>query len=710
MTITNASPSLEAVWIDRDLSWLEFNRRVLAEAKDERTPLLEKAKFLAIFTSNLDEFFMKRIALLRPRALEDARARRTAGQELLFRIGETVRELVDQQAECLSDLEAQLRRAGVHLARWRDLGPAQRRAAERYFEENVSPALLPQVVDAVHPFPFLSNLSLSWLFTVREPGSEEFISARVKVPPNLPQWFEVMEDVPARERWFLSLPELIRHHLDHVFPGMETDHWTLCRITRDAEVVLDEEESEEDLREAVEESIRLRRYEPVVRAEFGRQCDPQIESSLLGHHGLNESDSYRLAGDFDVTSLMSIASLELPELRDPPWSPMIPAALRDPDADMFSVISQGDLLVHHPYESFDASVERFVRESSEDLSVLAAKITVYRVGDDTPFVQSLIEAAESGKQVACVIELKARFDEARNLHWAEELAKAGAHVAYGVLGLKTHAKMTLVVRRQKDALHCYCHIGTGNYHVKTARLYTDLGLFTTNPEISSELVSLFHFLTGRSKAPEFKKLLVAPWNMQSRFIEMIQTEIRNHMDGRPARIVAKMNQLEDPAICRALIDASQAGVPVDLIVRGFCCLRPGVPGQTENIRIRSIIGRLLEHSRIFHFADGSADPLEGKFLIGSADWMSRNLLRRIEVIAPVESRPLRERLWEILEVCLADQRQAWILNSDGEYEQMTPPPGASGPAAEGTHQWMMSLTRRRHSLEATATAARLSNP
>jgi polyphosphate kinase len=696
MAIASTPASLESVWIDRDLSWLEFNRRVLAQASDKRTPLLERAKFLAIFTSNLDEFFMKRIAWLRPRAIEDAKAGRSDGPAIMAQVRSVVLDLVDRQADCLASLMDELREHGIRIAHWRELTRAQKAEATRYFEENVSPALLPQVVDSLHPFPFLSNLSLSWVFGIRDSDSDTTVSARVKIPPNLPQWLSIQSGVPANERCFLSLPELIRHHLSLLFPGMETTRVTLCRVTRDAEVELDEEELEEDLREAIEESIRLRRYEPVVRIEFGSHPDPEVAKSLLEHNSLTPDDVYKMAGPFDLTSLMTIAQQDFPHLRDPVWNPVVPPALRDPDVDIFSVIRQGDLLVHHPYESFDATVERFVRDAAADPDVLAIKMTVYRVGDDTPFVQSLIRAAESGKQVACVIELTARFDEARNLHWAEQLREAGAHVAYGVLGLKTHAKLALVVRREGDHVRCYCHIGTGNYHVKTARLYTDLGLFTCDPAITSDAVRLFHYLTGRSTAPELHSLFAAPWNMQSRFLDLIAQEIDNHNAGRPARIVAKMNQLEDPAICRALIQASCAGVPIDLIVRGFCCIRPGVAGVTGNIRIRSIIGRLLEHSRIFHFAAGSADPLEGEFLIGSADWMSRNLTRRIEIIAPVKARAHREKLWEILQVCLADERQAWTLESDGTYRPLTPGPDASGPASEGTHAWLMAVTRRRY--------------
>jgi polyphosphate kinase len=373
---------------------------------------------------------------------------------------------------------------------------------------------------------------------------------------------------------------------------------------------------------------------------------------------------------------------------------MIPVGL-DAEADLFSVIRAGDVLVHHPYESFDASVERFIRDAADDPNTTTIKMTVYRLGDDTPFVRSLIKAAENGKQVACLVELKARFDEERNLHWANELQKAGDHVIYGVRGLKTHTKLALVVRREGDGLRSYAHIGTGNYHVKTARMYTDFGLFTCDPAITREVVNLFHHLTGYSREPEFERLLVAPINMRERFIELIQREAEHARAGRPARIVVKINQLEDLPVCQALSDASQAGVQVDLIIRGFCCLKPGIAGWTENIRVRSIIGRFLEHARVFHFANGEADPLSGDFYIGSADWMDRNLSRRIEAVTPVMVRALRERVWEVLQVQLEDRRNAWQMQPDGSYARLHAEKGASEVALEGSHVTLMKRTRAR---------------
>jgi len=370
---------------------------------------------------------------------------------------------------------------------------------------------------------------------------------------------------------------------------------------------------------------------------------------------------------------------------------------------MFSTIRSSDLLVHHPYESFDASVARFIGEGAADRDVLGLKMTVYRVGDDTPFVHSLVAAAEAGKQVACVIELQARFDETRNLHWADELRQAGAHASFGVLGLKTHAKVALVVRKEGDNLRCYCHIGTGNYHQKTARLYSDLGLFTCDPGITDDVVRLFHYLTGRARTPEFRHLLVAPWNLRDRLLALIEREVEHHRAGRPARLVAKMNQLEDPEMCEALVAASRQGLPIDLIVRGFCCLRPGVSGQTETIRVRSIIGRFLEHSRIFHFSNGAADPRDGDFFIGSADWMTRNLSERVEVVVPIRAPALRQRLWDILAVYLDDVRQAWIMSMDGSYRRVTVGGGANIGASDGAHATLMRLTSAPSAIGVTRT-------
>jgi len=688
---------LAHAWRDRDLSWLDFNWRVLHEALDERTPLLERLKFLAIFTSNLDEFYMKRVGLLRGVAQvhseDDPVFRGGSARDRLAQIRAIVISQLAEQARCYRELLPAMASHGIVLAEWSELTAAQREEAANYFDRNASPALTPLGMDPAHPFPFMSNLSTNWGFILRNPDTDEYVPVRVKIPTMLPAWIPLKADAAAGERRFLRLDDLIRHSTDKLFPGMELIDATQFRILRNAEIELDEEE--ESLREAVSDALQQRRFQPVVRMDLAPDANPALRQGLMDRFELTDNDVYDLPGLLDYTGLFQIAGLDVPALRDPHWSPLPPLRLPTEEVDIYAAIQAGDLLLHHPYESFDMSVEDFISDAAIDPQTVAIKMTVYRVGDDTPFVRSLIRAAEAGKQVACVIELKARFDEARNLLWAQELQKVGAHVTYGVMGLKTHTKVALVVRKEGRDLRCYAHIGTGNYHVKTARLYTDVGLLTSDPVITADVVNLFHYLTGCSRAPQFKKLLVAPINMRQRFLESIEREIEYYRAGRPARIIAKMNQVEDLEMARALSAASQAGVPIDLIVRGFCCLVPGVPGWTENVRVRSIIGRFLEHSRIFHFANGQDDPLAGEFFIGSADWMHRNLSGRVEAATPVEDRAARERLWEILDICLQDQRQAWLMQADGSYVQCQPAADATGPAAVGIHAWLMDLTRRR---------------
>ena len=685
---------VKAAWQDRDVSWLEFNRRVLSEALDERTPLLERLKFLAIFTSNLDEFFMKRVGAMRTRAYA---GRSVAGIEQFHahmqRLRAVLFPMLEEQAACFERLRPELAGHGVRLATWDELSDEQRAEASDYFDQNVSPALTPLHLDPTDPLPFMSNLSTSWGFVLRDPAMTDSVIVRVKVPARLPQWVPLRAGAAASERCFIAMQDLVRRNAHKLFPGVTVENATLFRVSRNADIAI-EEDTDNSIRELVEEQLRQRRFQPVVRLEFGESPRAEIRDGLMDRFELRDSDVYELPGPLDYASLFEIASLPIPELRDPPWSPMVPLVLDD-EADLFAVIRAGDLLVHHPYESFDATVERFIRDAADDPATTTIKMTVYRLGDDTPFVRSLIKAAENGKQVACLVELKARFDEERNLHWANELQKAGDHVIYGVRGLKTHTKLALVVRREGDGLRTYAHIGTGNYHVKTARMYTDYGLFTCDPVITRDVVNLFHHLTGYSREPQFERLLVAPLNMRERFVELIHREIENLRAGRPARIVVKFNQLEDLPVCDALSEASQAGVPIDLIVRGFCCLRPGIPGWTENLRVRSIVGRFLEHGRVFHFANGEADPLDGDFYIGSADWMDRNLSRRVEAVTPVRLRHLRERLWEDLLVQLEDRRNAWQMLPDGTYVQLHAEEGASEVAREGTHVTHMKRTRAR---------------
>ena len=683
-----------SAWLDRDLSWLEFNRRVLAEALDERTPLLERLKFLGIFTSNLDEFFMKRVGAMRTRAYANgSQAAIEAFNAHVARLRDVLKPMLLERAECFERMRGLLAEEGVRLAAWDELTDAQRTELSVHFDAHVSPALTPLSLDPSHPFPFMSNLSLSWGFVLRDPVTGERIPVRVKVPPSIPQWLALRSDVPAGERCYVALQDVIRSNAEKLFPGASIEEATLFRVSRNADIAI-EEDNDNSIRELVEEHVRQRRFQPVVRMEFSGPMHSEIGAGLVDRFGLRESDVYELPGLLDYTSLFEIASLPLPELRDLPWTPVVPPGF-DPEGDIFATIRAGDVLVHHPYESFDATVERFIRDAADDPDTTTVKMTVYRLGDDTPFVRSLITAAENGKQVACLVELKARFDEERNLHWANELQKAGDHVIYGVRGLKTHTKLALVVRREGEGLRAYAHIGTGNYHVKTARMYTDFGLFTCDRALTRDVVTLFHHLTGYSREPRFERLLVAPLNMRERFLELIEREASHARAGRPARIIAKMNQLEDLPVCEALARASQAGVAVDLLVRGFCCLAPGVAGWTDNVRVRSIIGRFLEHGRAFWFRNGAEDPLDGDFYIGSADWMDRNLSRRVEAVAPVDARPLRERIWEVLQVQLEDRRNAWELLPDGRYVRPEPGEHDTDAARDGSHVTLMNRTRAR---------------
>jgi polyphosphate kinase len=610
----------------------------------------------------------------------------------MTRLRRVIIPMLEEQAEAYEALRSELAGKGIRLAHWGDLTEPQQREVTQHFLKNVSPALTPLRMDTSTPFPFLSNLSLSWGFVLSDTVSSEQFMARVKVPTSLRQWIPVRQDVEPRELCYISLTDVVYHHANVLFPGLEVQDSMLFRVSRNADLAL-EEDSEHTLDELVEEQVRQRRFEPVVRLEFRNPIVPGMRDALVHQLHLGECDVYEVDGQLDYTGLFEIASIERPDLRDTLWTPVIPPGI-DPESDIFSAIRASDILVHHPYDSFDATVERFIRDAANDPLTTNIKMTVYRVGDDTPFVRSLIKAAEAGKQVACLVELTARFDEARNLHWANELRKAGDHVIFGVRGFKTHTKIALVVRRESDGLRCYVHIATGNYHVKTARLYTDFGLFTADPTLTADVVNLFHYLTGYSRTPKFEKLLVAPLNMRAKFLELIEREVNHLRARRPARITAKMNQLEDVEIIQALVAASQAGLNIDLIVRGMCCLRPGVTGWTDNIRVRSIIGRFLEHGRVFHFQNGADNPLAGDFYIGSADWMERNMSRRVEAVAPIANKQARERLWEALQIELCDERNAWTMQPDGSYVQLTP----SSDKSQGSHAALMKRARLRAEL------------
>ncbi len=676
-------------FLNRELQWLEFNDRVLFQATDPRVPLLERVRFLAIAASNLDEFFMKRVGGLRRQVEEGINPPHDAlsPAQQLAAIRARVIPMIERQAACYrSEIVPQLREIGVHLLGWNELTQAEKVEAEKWYRRNVFPILTPLAVDPGHRFPFISNLSESLGVMLRRPGESEQMFARVKIPQLSSRWLAL-----SAGRRFVSLEQIVEHNLDDLFPGMEIVKVLPFRVTRNADVERDNEDAE-DLMQEIEQQLRERRFARVVRIEVGSTPDPRMLRFLTEELELQEEDIYESAGLLDYLSLSQIADLDIPEHRYAPWRPIVPAALSGKESDLFAAIRGEDLLVHHPYESFDATVGRFIEEAAGDPKVLCIKQALYRTSGDSPFVREIVRAAENGKQVACLIELRARFDEARNILWANKLEDAGVHVAYGVVGLKTHTKIALVVRQESDGIRSYVHIGSGNYNSKTARLYEDWGLFTCDPQIAEDVVNLFNYLTGRSRQREYSKLLVAPLTMKRRFVEAIEREIALHRPGRPGRIIAKMNQLEDRAVTDALYRASAAGVEVTLIVRGFCCLRPGVSGLSENIRVMSVIGRFLEHSRIYWFRNGAEDPLDGEFYIGSADWMYRNLHVRVEAAAPIARRALRARLWENIQICLADRRCGWDMDWSGRYHPRTLDGLApDAPEALGTHQRLMDL-------------------
>ncbi|HQR17030.1 MAG TPA: polyphosphate kinase 1 [Gemmatimonadales bacterium] len=691
---TPALPDLRhaGLYFNRELSWLEFNRRVLHEAQDPRTPLLERLKFLAIFASNLDEFFQVRVAGLR-RQVDAGYSERTADgltpEEQLRLIAQVVRGMVEDQYRCLlDDLCPELARRGVQLLLDMSEVPEGDRAhLAEYFQRNVFPVLTPLAVDPAHPFPYISNLSISLAVFLRgTDGTERF--ARVKVPKILPRWVAL----PGTHR-YLPLEQLIGAHLESLFPGVEILGWHPFRITRNTDLQIDHDEAD-DLLSLIQEEVRNRRFAEVSRLEVGTGTPLGLRQLLLAEFNaaqeegidLQLDDVYEVPGLLDASDLMTLATLDLPELRDPPFLPVTPARLAS-GRSVFDVIREGDLLLHHPYDSFQTSVERFLQQATDDPDVLAIKLTLYRTGGDSSIARLLAHAAERGKQVAVLIELQARFDEENNIIWAQRLEDVGVHVSYGVSGLKTHTKIMLVVRREGSEIRRYVHIGTGNYNPRTARLYTDFGLFSSDQALGEDLTDLFNELTGFGVPESFRKLLVAPRGMRERFVELVRREAEHARAGRPARILAKMNALVDQPLIQELYEASRAGVKVDLIIRGICCLRPGVPGVSDNIRVISIVGRFLEHSRAFWFHNGGADEV----YIGSADWMPRNLDRRVEAVAPIEDPLHRRTMREVLDLMWEDNRQAWDLLPDGTYRQRQPSSAAEELA---THRRLLELAGR----------------
>ncbi|MGF1516687.1 MAG: polyphosphate kinase 1 [Nodosilinea sp.] len=693
-------------YISRELSWLEFNRRVLHEALDKRTPLLEALKFLAIFSANLDEYFMVRVAALKQQIEAQVTLHSPDGlspEEHLQAISATLRPMVEQQHRAFAtDFRQQMTRQGIWLTDYGDLSTAQQTYCRDYFEEQIFPVLTPLAVDPGHPFPYISNRSLNLAVVVRDPHTEQTHFARVKVPRVLPRFIPLPECQgkssgkssgdrpknlsPSPCRWRgVPLEQVIAANLLTLFPGMVVQEHYDFRITRNADLAVEEDEAD-DLMLAIEQELRKRRRGgSAVRMEIQRDTPGPVRVMLMEELGLAETDIYDIDGLLGLNDLMTFMALPLSDLKAPSWTPAVPLALENlsPPAveaddttlataeDLFSLLRREDQLLHHPYHSFKATVQRFITQAAHDPQVLAIKMTLYRTSGDSPIVSSLISAAENGKQVTVLVEIKARFDEENNINWARKLEQAGVHVVYGLVGLKTHSKVVLVVRREGDRIRRYYHVGTGNYNPKTARLYTDLGLLSARDDIGADISDLFNYLTGYSRQQVYRQLLVAPLTLRQRLGVLIEQEIAFQKKGKGGRIIAKMNSLVDPDLIAQLYRASQAGVSIDLIVRGICCLRPGLPGLSENIRVVSIVGQFLEHSRVLYFQNGGQEI----FLLGSADWMPRNLDRRVEVMVPIAAHPLRQELKAILELSLADNRQAWDMAADGSYRQRCPQPG-----------------------------------
>jgi polyphosphate kinase len=682
-----------SLYFNQELGWLDFNWRVLHLALDDRTPLLERVRFVAITASNLDEFIQKRVGGLKRQEAAGVRKLtpdgRTPSEQLaLIRkavliMHQTMTELWEHTLKAA--LHAQ---AGVVICDYDDLSQQHKDELHVYFQNQIYPILTPLTVDPGHPFPFISNLSLSLAIILQHPKRRSIHFARLKLPPR--RWLSLNDE--ERGLTFLPMEQLVANHIDELFPGMEIVGVYPFRITRNADVSRDEEEAD-DLLAMISAELRVRRFAPVVRLEVTKEMPESDRHYLTRDLGLGPDDIYEVDGLLNLADCLQIADLDLPRFRYPPWEPAVPnRLLREGETkdtrDMFAIIRQGDFLVHHPYDSFTASVQRLVEEAAVDDRVLAIKQTLYRTSDESPVVEALMQAAESGKQVAVLVEVKARFDEANNIEWARMLENAGVHVAYGLVGLKTHTKATLIVRQEEDGIRTYCHIGTGNYHSKTARLYTDLGLLTCSPELGADIVNLFHYLTGYAPGQVYRKVMVAPQNMRTSFNDLIHQEMAFQGEHGNGRIIAKMNGLDDVAMIRRLYEASKAGVKIDLIVRAHSRLRPGLPGHSDNIRVFSILGRFLEHDRIFYFHN-NGQPLT---FIGSADWRNRNLKSRVELIAPITEPVLQQRLIQILEDALSDNRLVWELMSDGRHTLRQP---AENEPERNFHQILMKQARKR---------------
>ena len=700
-TATPATPTPGGVeptfpYINRELSSLEFNYRVLCEAGDDRTPLLERVKFLAIFASNMDEFFQIRVSGLMEQAEAHA-APANPGEkppaEQLAAIRVRFKELLELQKGIFERVCADLGAAGIDIVDYADVPEHHETMRQRFIDE-IYPVLTPLAVDPGHPFPYISTLSLSLAIRMEDPEEGEERFARVKVPPVLPR---LMQIEPTK---FVLLEQVIAANLDMLFSGMTIHERHLFRVTRNADLELEEDEAD-DLLLAIEEELRRRRFGEAVRLEVDQGMPASMRQILEKGVGVDPEDCYETPGMLDHTGLWQIANLDRPDLKLTPFAPVTPPRLIPPDedepADVFAALRAGDILVHHPYESFAASTQRFIAQAASDPEVLSIKMTLYRTSGDSPIVRDLIAAAERGKQVVVLVEIKARFDEEANIVWARKLEQAGAHVVYGLVGLKTHSKTSLVVRREGTSLRRYVHIGTGNYNSGTARLYTDFGLLSCRPELGADVSDLFNVLTGLSRQRDFRRLIVAPMNLRSWVLDMIGRETDLARSGKTARIILKLNSLVDPACIGALYTAAQAGVKVDLIVRGICSLLPGIPDVSEGITVRSIVGEYLEHSRVFWFGNGGRPEL----FIGSADLMERNLDRRVEAVVPIEDLEAQARINGVLELMLTDDRRSWQLGPDGAYR-----PTEAITGRPGTIDTFETLKDRAIEMAATSVAPR----
>jgi polyphosphate kinase len=653
-------------FLNRELSWLDFNARVLELTEDETLPLLERVKFLAIFASNLDEFYMVRIAGLKRRQSTGLTVRSPDGltiREQLALVTRRAQDLVQRHADVfLKDVMPRLEDAGIRIVHWGELAEDDARRLREYFRDQVFPVLTPLAVDPAHPFPYISGLSLNLAVMVRDPDSGVAHFARVKVPNNVPRFVQV--GPAGATATFLPLEDLMAAHLPQLFPGLDVVSHHLFRVTRNADLEV-EEDRDEDLLQALERELARRRFGPAVRLEVTETMDPQILEVLLSEMEMQPHDVLQVPGLLDLSALLALYDLDRPELKDEPFVPASHPRLSDGESpkSFFATMREGDVLLHHPYHSFATSVQRFIEQAAADPNVLAIKQTLYRTSGDSPIVNALIDAAEAGKQVVVLVEIKARFDEEANIEWARSLEKAGCHVVYGLVGLKTHCKTALVVRREHGVLRRYCHIGTGNYNPKTARIYEDVGILTADPRAGADLTDLFNTLTGYSRQTNYRTLMVAPHGIRVGLIEKIRREARHAAEGKASGIRFKANSLVDERIIDALYEASREGVPVELLIRGICALRPGVPGLSETIRVRSIVGRFLEHSRVMSFHN-AGDP---EFWIGSSDLMHRNLDRRVEVLLRVCDETARAELDRITEGAMAPDVRSWELCSDGSW-------------------------------------------